>query len=166
VTGAVQFAEALLDARWRESYPGRADVPKPAILIENQPGIRQVSLTDRDDIVVRHGGTVDFSPVDLGWNSEKVEALVTIEIRTAESRERFEGTLTGAGLGTREEDGGLTGEVKRVLDSARKGAGEYDLVTAYQFNDLTGQMGGQVWRGDYTVRFEELARSIDPDAVQ
>jgi hypothetical protein len=49
---------------------------------------------------------------------------------------------------------------------SRKGAGEYDLVTAYQFNDLTGQPGGQVRHGDYTVRFEELARSLDPDAVQ
>lgn len=163
----LQFAENLVDERWTVSIDGRPnDVPKPKIILEGEQKRQRTSIDERDEIVVEDGGTQEFTPKGIGWTEEDVTFVVTFDLRTADSRERFFGyrqETSSDPLGSGERYGGLAGEMKRILDTARKGEKEYDLVTAYQFNDLTSETGGSVWRGQYTVRFEVRSTTINPD---
>lgn len=150
---------ALLDSEWSVSYPGRTDVPKPKIIAEATDKKRH-NLKDSDLLTVRDGGPQDFTPQGVGWIEEKVIARVTVDIRTVHSRERLLGYLDGNGVP--EPYSGLAGEVKRILDSNRKGFNAWHTVKADPFNDLSGQMGFHHWRGEYEVVLTNYANTINP----
>lgn len=162
----LDFAEALIDSRWETSISGRPnDVPKPTIYREAPEDVRRTSLDEADELVIKDGGTVTYEPKSVGWVEEEVRTPVLYDIRTTKGRTRYEGerqTSPGDPLGDAPRYGGLVGEVKRIIDTARKGEKEFDLVTASEFNNLTPEMGGQVWRGQYTVYLEQRAAQIDP----
>jgi len=162
----IQFARNLIRSRWQVSHPDRPNnVPVPEFLLEADPDKVQVSIADTDLITVQDGAPVNYEPVGVGWKAQNVDLVVNYDIRTTVSRERMFGYRLREkdGLGDPEPHGGLIGEVKRILDTARTGEKEYDLITASQFNDLSGEVGGGIWRGQFVVRFEQRAASIGVD---
>lgn len=158
---AVQYVQEVLDANWTPSITGRPnDVPKPEMVRESQLGDRRMNLDHNDYLVISDGGISDISPQSLGWTEEELTSRVTVDIRTSQSRERLWGERDGNNDGPRY--GGLVGEAKRIIDTKRKGDKEFDLIIGFEANDLSGQMGGHIWRATFDIRLESRASTIDP----
>lgn len=158
---AVQYVEYILDNNWTKSVSGRNnDVPKPDIVRESEEGKRRMNLQKNDFLIISDGGISNIEPQSFGWVEEATTARVTVDMRTAYSRARL--------WGERDSNndsptyGGLVGEVKRIIDTKRKGDKEFDLVTGFEANDLSGQMGGKVWRATFEIRLENRAKNINP----
>jgi len=169
---SVQYVEYIIDNNWEPSITGRAvDVPKPTILRESSANTRRLNLDESDVLIIRDGGISNYEPQSFGWGGERQVGRVTVDARTTgeagstEGRERLWGYRGGAGsLGANEAEryGGLQGEIKRILDTVRKGDQGYDIIRASEQNDLSGQMGGQIWRGTTEVILDTRAHQIDP----
>lgn len=167
---AVQYVKNLLENNWESAVSGREkDVPKPEIYLESAENLRRVNLDQSDVVFVRDGGTTQYTPKSFGWAQEEYSSPVTIDARTTgeagsvPGRERLWGYRGVGNLSANEAEryGGLQGEIKRILDEVRKGDQEYDLVLATAQNDLSGEMGGQVWRALTEVSLDVKAKTID-----
>ena len=122
---------------------------------------------ERDDVLlIRDGGITEIEPQSFGWVEERLVSRVTVDIRTTghagdvDGRERLWGRRRSGNVAP--EYGGLTGEVKRVLDTVRKGDQEFDLIVNREQNDLSGEMGGQIWRATTEIELDTRANVIDP----
>jgi len=163
----LQAAEALLN-QWSESITGRTtDVPKPKVVLEQS--VSQNDLKTRDYARVVDGGDTTFEPRGFGWTHERIEANVTVELRSATRRldgTRIDGRhrMFGERPGLSEPDRyvGLAGETKRILDEYRKGFGEFDRVVASPIRDVSSNEGTNVYRADVDIAFIQNAESIDP----
>ena len=150
---------------------------------------RAMSLENYDYLTLMDGGDVDIAPQSIGWTEQETVSRVDIDIRTrgdpeagrpgkiALYGERGAGDGLGDGLGDEPlgddelgglgglDDaprwGGLVGEVHRCIKSRRKGDEEYDIIDAFVVDDVTDQMGGQIWRALVNVRLEERAEVIN-----
>lgn len=164
---AIQYVETVLQNRWDDSDLNgdrHDDVPDIGrgvrVFRESAASRRKVASNDYDVIFVKDGGVTNVEPQGINWQRERQVSVVTVDIRTTESRERL--------WGKRDSDnnaptyGGLTGEVKRCFDEVRKGHKENDLVRVPEMNDLSGQMGGQVWRASITVELDNRSNHINP----
>lgn len=163
----LQAAEALLN-QWEETISGRAtDVPKPKVVLEKS--VSQSDLKTRDYARIVDGGDTTFDPRGFSWTHEKIEANVTIELRSATRRlngNRIDGRhrMFGErpGLNSADRYVGLAGETKRILDEYRKGFAEFDLVVASTIRDTSDNEGTNVYRADVDIRFVTHADEIDP----
>lgn len=163
----IQAAEALLD-EWQESISGReTDVPKPEVVLEQS--VSKSDLKTRDYARVVDGGDTTFEPRGFSWTHEKIEANVTVELRSATRRidgNRIDGRtrMFGDRPGLNEADRyvGLSGETKRILDEYRKGFAEFDLVLASAIRDTSSNEGVNVYRADVDIAFVQHASEIDP----
>lgn len=168
---AVQYAEYILDEYWEPSVSGREKrVPKPEILRESPEGYRKINLDRSDALMLRDGGITTIEPQSVGWVEERKVSRVTIDVRTTgeagsvSGRERLWGHRGIGNLDPNEAEryGGLQGEIKRIIDKVRKGDEEFDLVLVTEQNDLSGEMGGQIWRGTSELSLDTRANKIDP----
>ncbi|GGO03500.1 hypothetical protein [Haloarcula pellucida] len=164
----LQAAEALIDTNWEETISGRStDVPKPKIVLEES--VSQSDLKTRDYARIVDGGDTVFTPRGFGWTHEKVEADVTVELRSAERR--INGTLVDgrermfgprSGMSAPDRYVGLSGETKRILDAHRKGFAEFDQVVASTIRDESSAEGQKIYRADVDIAFVQHASQIDP----
>lgn len=168
---AVQYVEYLLSENWQKSISGREyDVPQPAIYRESPENLRRMNLDQNDVVLLRDGGVTEISPQSFSWQEERLVSRVTVDARTTgeagsvAGRERLWGVRGAGDLDPNEAEryGGLQGEIKRIMDTVRKGDNEFDLVRVTQQNDLSGEMGGQIWRGTSEVVLDVRANQIDP----
>lgn len=175
----VQLIEALLKQNWTKSISGRYhDVPQPLFVREKSQ--LQDQLRTQDVAYVRDAGDEDHTPLGFGWTHQTVEAVVAVELRSADRR--VEGTTTDGrirtlgyrnttggtdqfGLSNLESErwGGLAGESKRILLDNRKGVAEFDIVgDDLRVQDVSGNQGGtKYYRADVVVPLTNLADSID-----
>ena len=169
---AIQYVQTLLDTRWEESISGReVDVPKPKLMRESAENLRRINLDMEDVLLLRDGGVTSIEPQSFGWQEERLLSHVTIDARTSgeagavSGRERLWGYRGVGDLEPNEAEryGGLQGEIKRILDTGRKGDQENDLIYATEQNDLSAEMGGQVWRGTTEVQLDVRANQINPE---
>lgn len=157
----VQYVRNILKQEWQEEIPGRKHpVPEPYIFVEGQQASRH-SPAQGDMITVLDNGPTQIEPQSVGWTEERIENHVGIDIRTVHSRERLLGHRDDNNVA--EKYGGLSGEVKRILDMHRKGTEEYEYVFAGPFNDMSNEMGFATHRGRYEVRLVQVANQIDAD---
>jgi hypothetical protein len=169
---AVQYVEHILDNNWTANITGReVDVPKPDIFRESAQNLRRASLADSDVLFLRDGGVTEVDPQSVGWTEERLVSRVTVDARTSgeggstQGRERLWGYRGVGGLGPNEAEryGGLQGEIKRIFDTVRRGEEEFTLIRVTEQNDLSAEMGGQVWRGTTEVILDVRANQIDPN---
>lgn len=143
----------LLEQEWTEDVDGREEpVPKPRIIQAEE--VKRVDLSEGDVIYVKDGGITSKEAAGLGWNEEKQIDLVTLDIRTIDAhggRERLEGVRDETTLEA-EKYGGLVGEVERIVDEHRKDLAEYQLVEAYEINDISQEQGFGRYRVDFELR--------------
>ncbi|AGM11978.1 hypothetical protein DNAM5_119 [Haloarcula californiae tailed virus 1] len=159
---AVQYVEYVLENNWEPSISGRYnDVPHPRLIRESSEEYRRMNTQEDDTIIVSDGGISEIEPQSFGWVEERLLSRVTLDIRTSHSRERLWGERDDNNNSPRY--GGLVGECKRIFDAKRKGDKEFDLVDGYEANDLSGQMGGLVWRATFELRLDTRASNIDPE---
>jgi hypothetical protein len=164
----IQAAEALLDQNWEKTITGRAtDVPKPEIVLEQS--VSKSDLKTQDYARIVDGGDMTFEPRGFGWTHQKIEADVTVELRSATRRidgTRIDGRerMFGSRPGMSEPDRyvGLTGETKRILEDHRKGFAEFDLVLASTIRDTSANEGVNVYRADVDIAFVQHADNINP----
>lgn len=168
---AVQYVEAILENRWESSITDReVDVPQPEVYRESAESYRKINLDQNDAIILEDGGITNIEPQTFTWAQERLVSRVTVDIRTTgeagsvAGRERLWGHRGTGTLGATESEryGGLVGEVKRICDEVRAGDEEFDLIQVTEENDLSGEMGGQVWRATVTVVLDTRANTIDP----
>lgn len=168
---AVQYVEHILDTNWSASVSGReVDVPEPELYRESAENLRRVNLDQADVVFLKDGGITNIEPRSLGWTEERLVSRVTVDVRTTgeagsvAGRERLWGHRGTGTLGANEAEdyGGLVGEIKRICDTVRKGDQEFDLIQVTEENDLSGEMGGQVWRATMTIVLDTRANTIDP----
>lgn len=162
---SISFVLNLIDNRWHEEIEGRIEpVEKPAIARQLEDARRRLRTTDL--LEVQDGGSSQVTPLGIGWNEEEVTSRITIDIRTT-SRDEIPGNQRLFGVrgedGLPERYGGLTGEVRRILDTVRKGHGEYELIEGFEVNDISGTTGRGHYRAVVEVRLTEYALSIDPE---
>lgn len=157
-----KWVRDLLDKKWEKSYPGRADdVPKPEVIVEGDTSRRGVQYDTQDVIYTMDGGLPLIEPQSLGYNEERVEAIIDIEMMTSVDRFRLLGT-------TDDTYGGLSGEVKRIIDEYRLGVPDgdnirdpgYDILVYDTFDDEIGDRPAEEWGGTWTIRFINFATSI------
>jgi hypothetical protein len=158
---AIQFVERILEEDWDPDISGRSQIiPKPEIVRESSDEHRRMNLQRSDYLVLMDGGISEIAPQSFGWSEESLTSRVTCDFRTSTSRERLWGHRQQGNTSPRYA--GLVGEAKRIVDNYRKGTREFDLITGYEANDLSGQMGGKVWRATFDIRLETRASVIDP----
>lgn len=159
---AVQYIQKVLEDNWVESVSGRnSDVPTPTFERESAEALRRMNLDRNDYVLIMDGGISNIEPQSFGWVEEQTTARVTLDIRTAQSRERLWGQRSDDNSGTRW--GGLVGEASRIIHDIRKGDEEFDLIIPYEANDLSGQMGGHIWRATLEIRLEVRASTINTE---
>lgn len=175
---AVQYVEYILHNRWDKSdLNGNRNALDPIGDIESDAPIRTLrespqdrrreNLSSHDSLLLRDGGITTIEPQSFGWVEERTVSKVTVDIRTTglggslAGRERLWGERDGDNNGP--SYGGLTGEVKRVCDEVRKGDQEFDLIFVTEMNDLSGEMGGQVWRATVEISLDVRATNINPN---
>lgn len=177
----LQFVENTIRDEWQSSISGRPhDVGELGADLSNNQYIRlvyesdadwsQMDLANYDYLVLRDGGDVNIIPKSFGWTEEEVVSRVDVDIRTrghpSEGRpgrialygERGAGNL---GANERPRWGGLAGEVERTIKTVRKGEEEFDIINIDVIDDVSSQMGGQIWRAVVQIRFESKADVID-----
>lgn len=165
----MQAAKALLETEWETSITGRAtDVPQPTVVL--QQNVSQSDLKTEPYARVVDGGGKTFEPRGFGWTHRKIEADVTVELRTADRR--IDGGTTQDGhqemfgnrSGTSKPDRyvGLTGEIKRILDDNRKGFAEFCNVLSSEIRNESSAEGTNYYRADVDITFVQQADKIDP----
>lgn len=153
------YLQHLLEHNWTASIPGRVqDVPQPNVALVADIDLGRVNVQS-DDWIFIHDGRASVTPRSVGWDEKRYDTDATIDIRTAESRARLEGTRNDQN--EKERLGGIRGEVERILDSVRRGDKEFDWVNGYEYRNLSEEMGYANWRGVWEVELTELAHTID-----
>lgn len=164
-----QATKALLEQEWEASISGRStDVPEPDVVL--QQNVSQDDLRTGPVARVVDGGGKTFEPRGFGWTHQKVEADVTVELRTADRR--VDGGVTQSGHdelfgdrpGIAEPDRyvGLTGELRRILDANRNGFAEFCRVLSSATQDESAAEGTNYYRADVDITFVQEADPIDP----
>lgn len=145
-----QFAIELLRANWQESgVPGRVQpVPRPEFVeAATNDGTRARNFARKDVIQVSDGGDPIVEPASIGFRDKRVEQVIDVRIRTSHSKARF------LGRSVDETYGGLVGEVERIVDSLRFGAGSYEYIFYDTFREESENFGADVWTGTWPIRF-------------
>lgn len=171
---SLQYVERLLREEWHSSITGRYhDVGELdtdiKIVEQGDDEWRAMSLENYDYLTLMDGGDVDIAPQSIGWTEQETVSRVDIDIRTRGDPEAgrpgkialYGERGAGDGLDDAPRWGGLVGEVHRCIKSRRKGDEEYDIIDAFVVDDVTDQMGGQIWRALVNVRLEERAEVIN-----
>lgn len=158
----------LLDSQWQESYPTRdTDVPNPTVVVEGDESRRSVQFDTQDVIFTMDGGLPLIEPKSLGYGEERVESTIDIEMMTSVDRFRL--------LGDVDEDyGGLSGEVRRIIDEFRLGVPAdadirdpgYDVLVYDTFDDEIGDRPAHEWGGTWTITFINFAEPISQDPAR
>lgn len=160
---AIQAVEYILKDNWEDkasNVSGRENnVPKPNIIREKNTNKRHVNLRDYDVIFVKDGGRPDIIPKSLGWVEEEIRTKVTIDMYTSTGRERLFGERDRS-TNTGESYGGLSGEVKRILDMNRGGYEEWDLIITRSLDDLQSETSSDIWRAEYQIELVQFANQI------
>lgn len=152
----------LLDTRWTADIPGRErSVPKPALIVSG--GEKTHSLSNSNVIYIKDGGNTDRDPNTIGWDHEVVVDRINLDIRTSDAnggREAMSGVLVD-GINS-ESYGGLTGEVKRIIDEVRRGVGPWDTLNLTPFDDISDDQGFGRFRVEGTLELTAGPNVIDP----
>lgn len=172
---APQFVETVLRNNWENSISGRphnvgslGDDIK--IVYESDIDWRQMDLANYDYLTIQDGGVVDITPKSLGWTEEETTSRVDVDIRTRghpndsrPGRIALYGERGAGSLNSNEKPrwGGLAGEVERTVKTVRKRKEEFDIINTDSVDDLSTQMGGQIWRAVVQIRLDERASQID-----
>ncbi|MBX0325804.1 hypothetical protein EGH21_22560 [Halomicroarcula sp. F13] len=165
----MQAAQALLDTEWETTISDRTtDVPKPTIVL--QQNVSQSDLKTEPYARIVDGGGKTFEPRGFGWTHQRIEADVTVELRTADRRVDGGATqdgheeMFGARSGTGEPDRyvGLTGETRRILEANRKGFAEFCNVYSSEIRNESSAEGKNYYRADVDIRFVQEADQINP----
>jgi len=172
---AVQFIYQYLQNEWSRDVDGRiVEVPEPTVVFENED--TQERLQYDDVIRVIDGGIQTIEPADVHYESENVDTLVSLDIRsTDKNRPNQHRAIGGPGrvrmFGFRDEStlegeamGGLTGETRRILQTIRRGTHEWDLVTTPEVNGISNQTGQGHYRAVLTLEMKEIAGEVYADA--
>lgn len=156
---AIQYVEYILSHNWEEDVDGRVHpVPEPRIKLEkDDPKDR---LRTHDVLRIQDGGVETRTPRGVGYNEEDATSLVTVILKTTESRERLEGHRDSNN--DAESYGGLKGEVKRILELNRKHPKEFSLVEGFEWKDQLSLVGKGLYRGSWEVRLQEIGATMDP----
>lgn len=150
---SIQAWAEIIDNDW--TTHNDFGTPKPTVLEEKEDS---TSHTRGNDICrVNDGGPQSREPGGLDFTERDITTRLTVELRTAESRERMFGERTSP---TTSEDSGLVATVLRIFESYRKGHAEWDLVDAYEVNDVSGNVGMNRWQATVEVRLETFAQQI------
>lgn len=173
---SLQYVRKVLEDGWEDEISGRPhNVGRIGegikLIYEGSDEWRRMDLSNYDYITLRDGGTVDIEAKGLSWTEEDNTVRVDIDIRTKGHYPDRDGRVTlygerGAGdLEPNESPrwGGLVGEAERVMKEVRKGDEEFSIINVDVIDDLSAQMGGQVWRSVVQVRLEERSTVIDTD---
>lgn len=178
---AVTWAHDLLGREWSASRPGRmVDIPPGSdVRFIKGASEKKSDGRTRDFIYVKDGGSQDVTPNGIGWNRERRVTRLSIEANTmdrriggeeVDGRERIFGYRNetdstdsyGLAPGEGESYGGLVGEMRYILDSARKGQHEWDYIMTDEVNDLVSTVGKNYYRASVEVRLVEMARGPLP----
>ena len=176
---AVTWAHDKLQKEWSQSRPGRVvDLP-PADDVTFLKGDGQKKADGRvqDFVYVKDGGSQDPEPNGINWQAERRTTRLSIQVSTmdrrvqgtkVDGRERIFGYRNetdsvdqyGLDPGEGESYGGLTGEVRYIMDSVRKGEHEWDYILTPEVNDLVSTVGKNYYRASVELRLVELARAL------
>lgn len=177
----VQYVENVLRNRWASSITGRphdvgnlgGDLSNDEyvrIVYEGDKDWRSMDLSNYDYLTLTGGGFTSIEPKAFGWTEEDRFTRVDIDIRTSghvgkdrPGRIALYGERGAGNLSVNEKPrwGGLVGETLRVMKDVRKGDQEFTIIDANEADELSGQMGGQIWRSVVSVRLENRNRTID-----
>ncbi|MFB6284581.1 MAG: hypothetical protein ABEK59_11760 [Halobacteria archaeon] len=175
---SIQYVDNVLQNNWTSSISGR---PHDVESIGENPGdvriiygsddeFRRMDLSNNDYLVLRDGGLAEITPKSFSWQEEDRISRVDVDIRTSgwpnsnrPGRIALYGERGAGNLNSNESPrwGGLVGEALRVLKTKRKGDQEFTIINASEADDVSEQMGGQVWRTVVGVRLEQRNISID-----
>lgn len=174
----IQAIEALLETNWQASITGRHhDVPAPEFVQEQDE--MQKRLRTQDVAHVIDGGDEEHTPLGFGWTHETIDAVVTVQLRSADRR--IEGTPVDSRIRTfgyrnttgevdqygldpleAERWGGLAGETKRLILANRKGFAEFDIVgDQLRVQDQSDLAGTGYHRADVQIPLTNIASEID-----
>lgn len=171
----VQYVENLIRDNWQSAITGRPHnvgvIDKDIkIVYESDDEWSQMNLGKYDYITLQDGGLVNMEAKSFGWSEEDIVSRVSVDLRTRGwPQEGRPGRIAlygerGAGALLPNEAprwGGLVGETLRVLKSVRGGDEEFCIIDTNEADDLSGQMGGQIWRSVVNVRLESRSSTID-----
>lgn len=173
---AIRWVKKLLEDNWTPSRPGRVvDVPEPVFALEQNRS--QIDFKTNDVALVKDGGVESRDPRSFGWAEERVETLVSVDLRTSDrreagakvdGRERLFGYINetdstdanGLDPGESEDHPGMGGEVRKIASDVRSGSGPYDLVNAFETNDVSNTVGANRYRATVEIRLTQAARVI------
>lgn len=160
---ARDILKTLLEREWTPDIPDRDEtVDEPRI--EKSKDLKRTGLEEGALIIVKDGGATNVEPSSLGWDHERVETLLTLDIRTTDENgghEQVYGVYDEDTLET-ENYGGLVGEVKRILDTYRRGVGDWCTVEGYEIDDISDEQGFGRYRVEFQVRLRTGPEVIDP----
>jgi len=164
-----QAAKALIEQEWESSISGRSQtVDQPDVVL--QQSVSKDDLRTGPVARVVDGGGKSFEPRGFGWTHRRVEADVTVELRTATRRSGGGPEESGhvemfgerSGLSKPDRYGGLSGEMKRILDEKRKGFAEFCYVLSSDIQNESSAEGTNYYRADVDITFVQTAEEIDP----
>lgn len=164
-----QATKALIESEWEESISNRStNVPQPTVVL--QQDVSQSDLKTEPYARVVDGGGKSFEPRGFGWTHQKVEADVTVELRTTDRRVDGGTTKDGhkemfgerSGISAPDRYVGLTGEMRRILEANRKGFGEFCNVFSSDIRNESSAEGTNYYRADVDIRYVQNADKIDP----
>jgi len=171
---AIAWTINTLTDEWEPLVSGRSvRVPQPVVQESQQDS--QASIQERDQVVVRDGGTTPFEPGTLGHNENTTETFVQIDVRTTDrNRPQIDSATRSPGYvrlfgkraqrsNTGERYGGLIGEITRLLQTHRRGADGFTRIQIEEVNDISSQSGMNHYRATLTVRFDQILQNVDPE---
>lgn len=151
----LEFFKEYFEDNWKTTIPEReVDVPKPKIISEGDKQRRASNFADQDILICSDGGTVTYEPSSVGFRDYKIESPYDFLIRTSVDYQRFDGGRADQNYA------GLTGEVRRLLDTLRFGFGPYDIVLVDKFDDNTSDVGADVFEGVFATRVISYSNPI------
>lgn len=162
-----KWVRDLLRAEWDESSEFcEKPTPQPDIQVEGEKDQRSVHYGDNDVAFTKDGDIPIVEPQSVGYNEQRVETVVDIELITGVDRERLTGLAS-------ENYGGMVGEVERIIDKYRLGVPSdgpvsdpgYNVIIKDTFRDEIGERGGGQWAGTWTITFITYATSIEQPAA-
>lgn len=167
---AVQIIKYLIESNWQEARTGRAlDVPEPEIHLENDE--QKVDLSRHDEVMVKDGGPVDHTPLGVGYNYEREELTMSVDLKTADRRvqgDKIDGRVRLFGFvnngneiqhgippGESEDYGGISGEVKKILRDNRGGQDRFDDIFVDSVDDISDTVAVNKYRAVVNVRLRD-----------
>jgi len=162
--GIINEFRDTLQEEWTEDpseYQREAPVPQPTMFVESQIEPRAFDLAQGDMLIIRDGGIPIVEPAGVGYNEERIEVLIDVDLRTARGR----GRLTGEDPNVGTYDG-LAGEVQRITRRHRHGIGGFDILYQESFDDQTSDYEAGIWGGMWSFRLIKFASIIQEDSIR